>query len=995
MSRVHRVLALAVLTHLLALVPAGAQDQRRITGRITAEGTGEPVSSATITVVGTPFGALSNDNGIFAVTLPAGPQTLLVRRIGYKRRTIPVDANQTDVTVALVRDVLQLEAQVITGAATSIAKQNAANDVGQVTADQIANVPSASLENALAGRIAGAQVIANSGAPGGGNQVRLRGVTSVFGSSDPLYVVDGVIVSNDAIQPGTNALTSANRGTSNATNQDNGVNRIADINPNDIERIDVLKGASASAIYGSKASNGVIIITTKSGRGGRAGGAGITLIQRVGTRALSGKFGMRRFSLDEARTYGANLGMSQATVDSNYNACKGFCDHEQELFGEKPVSYETNLSMRGGGENTNYFASLLNLSDGGIQKNTGYRKQGIRLNVNHAVGNRLALQFNNNIVRTLTRRGISNNDNANITPYFIFAGTPSWFDVRPRGGVYPRTPVMGSNPLQDAEFIKTPDEVYRLMSSTAVTYSAFTNERQSLQLKLDGGVDRYNQQVNVVSPRFLLFEANDGLPGTVTSLSGNVLNANANFSAIHSYYPASGMFSATTSAGLQREIKTLRSTNIITRDVLLGQENVNRGAATEVFADRQESRGLALFAQEEVLALGDRLLATAGVRAERNTVNGDIKKFYAFPKGSLSYRWQAPISAVDEFKARVAMGQSGNQPLYIQKYSPAQSFTYEGQNAIRPGLIQGNPNIRPERQTEIEGGFDATLFTGSASVSFTMYQKTINDVIFHIVTAPSEGKAVDIRNGGSIRNRGTEILLTGTPYERGNLSWIMRTTFAKNVGIVTKLPAGVTAFNVERDATGQRVAFGAGYGIGRLEVGQPVTQIIGSGCNGTCLVRRGDSAPKFNVGFSNEITWGKVRASALFDWQKGGSVVNVTQNVYDAFGTAPDRADGGASRARENDVTGNSQYIYDASFVKLRELTLGYELPSAVVSRLFFSSPQSVRLEVSARNLATWTSYPGVDPEVSNFGSQQISRFIDLAPFPPSRSIFFTLAASF
>ena len=995
MSRIPRMLALVALLLLPALDPAGAQAQRRITGRVTAEGTGEPVSSATITVVGTAFGAVSNDNGVFAVTVPGGAQTLLIRRIGYKRRTVPVDATQTEVTVALVRDVLQLEAQVITGAATSIARQNAANDVAQVTADQIANVPSPSVESALSGRIAGAQVIANSGAPGGGNQVRLRGVTSVFGSSDPLYVIDGVIVSNDAIQPGTNALTSANRNTSNATNQDNGVNRIADINPNDIERIDVLKGASASAIYGSKASNGVIIITTKSGRGGRVGGSGISLIQRVGTRDLSRKFGQRKFTLDEARDYGANLGMSQAAVDSNYNACGGFCDHEEELFGEKPVSFETNLSMRGGSEITNYFASLLNLYDGGIQLNTGYRKQSVRLNVNHAVNSRLALQFNNNVVRTLTRRGISNNDNANITPYFIFAGTPTWFDVRPRGGVYPATPVLGSNPLQDAAFIKTPDEVYRLMSSAAATYSAVTNERQALQFKIDGGVDRYNQQVNVVSPRFLLFEANDGLPGTVTSLSGNVLNANVNVSGIHSFYPASGVFSATTSAGVQREIKTLRSTNIITRDVLLGQENVNRGAATEVFADRQESRGLALFAQEEVLALGDRLLATAGVRAERNTVNGDIKKFYAFPKGSLSYRFQAPLPSVDEFKARVAIGQSGNQPLYIQKYTPALGSTYEGQNAIQPGLIKGNPNIKPERQTEIEGGFDATLFTGNASVSFTLYQKTITDVIFHIVTAPSVGSAVDIQNGGSIRNRGVEILLTGTPYERGNRSWLMRTTFAKNVGIVTALPAGVTAFNAERDATGQRVAFGAGYGIGRLEVGKRVTQIVGSGCDGACLQRDGDSAPAFNVGFSNELTWGPLRASALLDWQHGGDVVNVTQNVYDAFGNAPDRPDGGAGRARENDVVGNAQYIYDASFVKLREVSLSYQLPSALVSRLFFSAPQSVRLEVSGRNLVTWTDYPGVDPEVSNFGSQQISRFIDLAPFPPSRSFFFTLAASF
>ncbi|MFN2399770.1 MAG: SusC/RagA family TonB-linked outer membrane protein, partial [Gemmatimonadaceae bacterium] len=207
-------------------------------------------------------------------------------------------------------------------------------------------------------------------------------------------------------------------------------------------------------------------------------------------------------------------------------------------------------------------------------------------------------------------------------------------------------------------------------------------------------------------------------------------------------------------------------------------------------------------------------------------------------------------------------------------------------------------------------------------------------------------------------------------------------------------------FNVERDASGQRVAFGAGYGIGRLEVGKRVTQIMGSRCDtvgtaGCSVVALGDAAPDFNIGFSNEFTWKQLRLYGLFDWQRGGDLVNITQNVYDAFATAPDFADGGVARARRNDVQGNSQYIQDASFVKLREVTVSYELPGALVSTLFRNSARSARLEFSGRNLYTWTDYAGVDPESSNFGSQQIARFIDLAPFPPSRSFFFTLAASF
>ena len=686
-----RLKCFLILLLFSVVVASTASAQRRVTGRVTDQTSGQPVPGAAIQIQGTALGTTAADDGTFAIQAPDGPVALIARRIGYQRREIPLPAAQTQADVALRRDVLQLETQVTTGAATSVAKRNTANDVVVVTGDAFSRVSAPSLENALAGRIAGATVSQNSGAPGGGNQIRLRGVTSVFGSADPLYVVDGVIVSNETIQSGLNGITAANRATSNSTNQDNGVNRIADLNPNDIESLEVLKGASASAIYGSKAANGVIIIKTKQGSSAAGAYPSIDLVQRFGTRALSRKYGHRQFTLAEAEAYGAGAGMSQAAVDSNYAACAGFCDFEQQLFGEHPFNYETSVGLRGTVNQTSYYASGLNSYDGGIQKNTGYRKQSVRLNLTQLVRPKLTLSFNNNLVRTLTSRGVSNNDNANVTPYFVFATTPSWFDMRPTNGIYPKTPVAGANVFQDRDFIQTPEEVYRLISSASAAYAAFTNEGQSLTFRIDGGLDRFNQQDNIVSPRFLFFEPNDGLPGTVTSLSANVLRANANFSAVHEFTPAGRGWNATTSLGLQREISSQRSTNIITRDVLVGQENVNRGAATEVFADRQAVRGLAMYGQEEVLALSERLLATVGARAERSTLNGDINKFYFFPKASLSYRLPGLFGLFDEFKPRFAVGQSGNQPLYIQKYTPAQIGTYTGQISFQPGLIQGQP----------------------------------------------------------------------------------------------------------------------------------------------------------------------------------------------------------------------------------------------------------------------------------------------------------------
>jgi TonB-linked SusC/RagA family outer membrane protein len=975
----------------VCLCSVQAEAQRRITGRVTEEGGTTPVGSVTVLIPGTSTAVVTNDNGTFSLFVPAGDVQLSARRIGYKRRNFTVRGDQTDASVSIERDPFRLETQIVTGAATTVARQNVANDVGLVTADQLSRVPAASIENALAGKIAGAQVIANSGAPGGGNQIRMRGVTSVFGSADPLYVVDGVIVSNDVIQPGTNALTSASRTSSNATNQDNGVNRIADLNPNDIETVEVLKGASASAIYGSKAANGVILIRTKTGS---AGAPVVSLVQRLGTSQLARKFNLRRFNtVAEAQAYAVSqkYAMTAAEVAASYASCNGFCDFEEQLYGEKPLSYETGLNVRGGNGGTSYFISGLTKYDGGIQKNTGYKKDVIRLNLTQLVGEKLSLQVNNSYIRTTTRRGISNNDNTNITPYFVFATTPSWFDMRPRDGVYPTTPVSGTNVFQDADFIQTPEEVNRVISSASATYQLMTTERQTLAFKAEAGLDRFNEQINIVSPRFLIFEPNDGLPGTVTSLSGAVQNLNLNLSLAHTYTPAGRSYTATSSGGIQRETSSRRSTNIVTRDVLAGLENVNSGTAPAVFADRQAIKGFALFGQEEVLALDEKLLLTAGVRAERSTVNGDVNKLYAFPKASISYRLVRSLPTVDEMKLRLAVGQSGNQPLYLQKYRTGVTAVYDKQFGVQAGPSFGDPSIKPERQTEIEGGFDAHFAGNRASLSLTGYQKTIDDVILQIATAPSLGYTVDIHNGGSFRNRGVEALLELTPIQSTGFDWTMRTTFARNVGIVTSLP--VPSFTVSTDASGQRVAFGAGYGIARLEVGKSVTQIVASdGANG---VRQfGDASPHFTMGFNNELSWNALRLSTLFDWQSGGDLVNVTQNVFDAFALAPDVADGGLQRINLNDTQGISQYVEHASFVKLREVALTYDLPRQWIDRVA-GRARSVKLELSGRNLYTWSKYPGADPEVSNFGNQQISRFIDLAPFPPSRSFFFTIDVGF
>lgn len=257
--------ALIVLALLAAAPrPAGAQT-RLIIGRVDDSLTTVPLSGGTVKVLGTRMEAPINYDGTFVLYVPVREVTLRVESPTYRTREVRVLTNMQAIQIPLLRDYFKLDQIVVTGQATGVDRRNLANSIGEVRGEDLTRVPQSSVDEVLRGRITGAQVTSTGSAPGGGISVRMRGVTSILGNADPLWVVDGVVVSNAAIPGGSNAVTRGQAGVI-ASQQENPLNRIADLNLNDIERIEVLKGASASAMYGSKASNGVILITTKRGR---------------------------------------------------------------------------------------------------------------------------------------------------------------------------------------------------------------------------------------------------------------------------------------------------------------------------------------------------------------------------------------------------------------------------------------------------------------------------------------------------------------------------------------------------------------------------------------------------------------------------------------------------------------------------------------------------------------------------------------------------------
>ena len=967
---------------------ASAQ-QRRITGRVTATGSGEALSNVAVNVVGTAIGTYTAEDGTFQLLAPEGDLSILARRVGYKRSTVRVAAGQTEANIGLERDVLQLETQVITGTTTTVSSVNAANAVSVVTGEALNRVPAQTVDNALQGKVAGATITQNNGAPGGGTQIQLRGVSSINASSEPLYVIDGIIIDNSQIANGLTAITQSAR-QNNPSTQDQRVNRAADINPNDIESIQILKGPSASSIYGSRGTNGVVVITTKRGRPGRTA---LEVAQRLGTASIANTIDIKCFSSAKEVD---DFGFDSTGFGAAPNKCN---DYQKQLYGENPLNYQTVASVRGATQaGTNFFISGLVQHDGGIQRNTYYNKQSLRANLGQQFGSRLNLRANSEIIHTLTQRGVSGNDNTGINPYTTFSLTPSFIDLRQRSdGSFPRNPqtaVGNNNPFQVAEMVKTPENVYRLLGNANASYSILAWERQTLDLVLQGGVDAYNYNSKIISPATTYVEQVNALPGTIVNGQANAVNAT--FNAALNHRLTTSMFTATTSGGMRQDRRESDILALTGRGVFPGVTNVANSTQVTSVETQDLVKALSLFIQEEFLALDERLLLTAGVNAERTSTNGDPEKFYSYPKFSASYRmpWLPPVT--DEIKLRAAVGRAGNQPT-AGKFTFLTNLIQEGLSGYRASTIVGAENIRPETATEIEGGFDITVWDNRARISATQFKKQIDNLLLQATIAPSTGFASQWINGGQLSTHGTEVELSMTPVQIGRFQWISNTTYASAKTRVTRLP--VAPFIPVSGS------FGSRYGNAFVQRGQLLTVLqavngctalnaAGTSCPAANRVLKfiGNAAPDYQMGFTNDLSFGPFRFSSLVDWRKGGLGVNLTNAYFDG-GLLADTAIGN-KRAREW-AKGRAVYVEKTGFVKLREVTLGYDIPADMTSRLFMGRVQSARIDLSGRNLKTWTRYSGLDPEVSNFGNQALGRFQDVTPFPPSRTFYLTINTTF
>jgi TonB-dependent starch-binding outer membrane protein SusC len=966
---------------IVLLATAGSEvsaQVRELSGRVTNEQTGQGVNEAVVSVRGTGIAVRSSADGRFVFNIPDGDQMLTVRAIGFKGDSVAVPALDRTVEIALEPDPFKLEEVVVTGQSTGIEKRNLPNAVATVSSSELTRAPTGTLESALQGKIPGALIQANSGAPGGGIQVNLRGVSTITGDVNNLFVIDGVVVSNDAIPNGADAVTAAQSGGA-PQNQDNPVNRIADLNPEDIERIEVLKGGSAAAIYGSKANNGVVIITTKRGQQGKPQ---FNLTQRFGTFWRANELGRRTFK-DLAEVQATSFNAPDTTAERLFNEAGGRTfDIEDQIFGRHALSYETSASVSGGNERTKYFLSGLVKNDEGIAINTGYRKQSLRANIDQELANWINLSVNTNVIHSRSRRGLSNNDNSGTSPYLVFPFTPNFVDLSSTGGEitdFPLNPFERSNPIQTFSFLKNEEDVWRALGAVTARMALKSTPRHNVSLIALGGVDYFNQENDFVSPPQMEYEPNDGQAGT--SVLGKAANRNLNFAVNgnYTYTPESG-FQATTSMGVQYEDRDINATRILARTLLAGQENPDQAASLSVLQDKLPVRDLGIYGQEEVLLFDRKLLLTAGLRADRSSNNGNTDKFHFYPKAAISYRVIKPFGGLDEIKLRGAFGQTGNQPLFGAKFSPDTTGTIGGNFGVLPGNRAGDPFIKPERQTELEAGFDAQLAGGRAEVNFSVYQRIISNLLLERTLPPSSGQETLIFSSDSrLRNRGLEAALTLSPVQSRDVNWLFRTTFFKNKTIITRLSV----------PTYQTGGFALALGTYQIEEDSSVTQIFGT------EGKVGDATPDFQMSFSSDLDVKRFTFGFLLDWKQGGDIINLTEYLYDAGQNSIDFVGPGQARQDSINAGFTSAYVQDGSYLKLREVTLSYNLPESFTRGLFGSSVRQARISLSGRNLLRFTGYRGLDPEVSNFGNQAVVRNIDVAPFPPSRSFFFSVDLGF
>ena len=1007
--RLRRARCLALFAMLLpGLADAQAAGTGIVRGRVTDASSGQPIGSVQIAVQGTTTGILTGANGEYILpSVQPGAQTIVARRIGYAeaRQQVTVTAGQTttadftmSITAATLSDV------VVTGVAAPTERRALGNSVESIAGEEVSDAAAVTaIDQALQGKITGAVISENSGQPGGGVSIRLRGTNSILGGAEPLYVVDGVIVDNSS-----DALVSLG---ANATRGNAALsNRIADLDPADVERIEVLKGAAAAALYGSRANNGVIQIFTKRGRSGAP-------VFTYSTEVSTGET-PERYALNMAPTATA----ADTAINNTLNVgdpVERF-DPQDQIF-RTSLSTNNRLSVAGGTEGTSYFFSGGYQNEEGVVRSSDYWRLNLRANINQQISERMDITVRGNYVRSHAEFITEGEQTNGVLTSIVFTPTiydPSFNEVT---GQFPYNPVLGPNPLVMLDQFEAPEDVTRFVGG----FEAQFRPMQNLSIRYLAGVDDYRREVRFLQP-----------PRTINASFGGSVQAPVQFSRqfnndlLATYdWTLSPTVGMATGAGLRytsddREVLRAAASGLPPEQDLVG------GASQTASQERTEIRTFGGYLEQRV-SWNDRLYLTGGVNFDASSAFGEDERLQFFPRIGASYvLGEEPGFAgamggvLSSLRLRAAYGQTGGQPPGA--YTRFANFV-DNSFAGRPGLVAstivGNPDLKPERQREYEFGFDAGVLEDRAQLEVTYYDKKTSDLVLSVPVPRSTGALSQFQNIGVLSNKGIELALNTINVNRPNFTWRSRITYAANRNKIEQLAAssdtllfGYLNAVIEGQPVG--VFYGGVYARNPdgsiayanvtadsllLPVRGRDTLTLPGNVTSTPFANRiiGDPNPDFTMAFSNTFDLPSgVQVSFLLDGRFGNDVANFTRRITEFFGSdaileleaSGDTVRQTFGRNPAGRIAIYEEYIEDGSFVKLREVAVSKRFEGAWLSRV---GAQSVTLRLAGRNLHTWTDYRGLDPEVNLFSAQTVARGVDFATIPLPRTFVANLTFIF
>jgi len=1007
--------------------PVFAQNTGTITGRVTERSTLRPLVSAQVRIVGTSRGAATDDSGSYRITnVPVGTVQLAVIRLGYgpQSRSVSVTAGATTTAdFVMATAVTTLDAITVTATGQTERKRENGAPTATIDSGAINKAVVSTLSDALSSRVAGVVVQTAAGESGAGSRIRIRGSNSISLSNEPLLIIDGIRADNSP--------QSSAQGTGGQL-----PSRFNDINPEEIEDVEIIKGPAAAALYGTAAANGVIQITTKKGRAGRT---------RWDAFAETG-------SLTDINDYPANLRsyghtaagglVTNCWLGRRTSGLASACVAVDSVASNTPIKSAgilstgnrklTGLSITGGSDAAAYFVAGEYQREQNVVAINQLQRANLRTNLRGQLTKTIDLQLNVGYTNSDLRRPQNDNNSFGVVSASLLGRAA---DCTPTGAkLHPGLCTNGTDTVSHGYYnqlidpnaffqINTRQGNARLIGGLTSNWTPFS----WLTANATVGADvNHRNDFETLPPNVIDIDQHhlDGYRSIERAAINNYtssLNATAN-------YEYSPTLKFVTTLGTQYTDVGFTRTDAFGAKLLAGTNSLaGTTARFSVGEVNNDVRTLGFIAREQA-AWKDRLFLTLGARTDRNSAFGqtDSVKRVFYPSASVSWvvaeNGNFPkISAISSLRLRAAAGSAGQNPGYLaaeQFYNPV-AVTVAGTDV--PGFTvggAGNPNLKPEKSTEFEGGFDLGVFDDRLNIGYTHYNKITKDALVNVNLAPSLGSSTNqFRNLGRVRNYGDELTVDAALLNRDKIHFDLRVNGSWTVNHLDdlgKLPNGdpVPEFTGGFDDT---QIFKAGLPLGSYYM-RTIDKVDDANKDGMiacpdgpgsagCEYTLTDSAhfigtpfPHVELNFSPILELGRwARVTATVDRRGGQKIYNLTgvyRNSIFLNGSAVQQPNSGnlaeqaAAQAAAFGPTFNGGYIEDASFTKLREVTLSLFLPQKWANK---ARASSATLTLAGRNLATWTNYSGLDPEL-NAGAQSNFTTTDFLTAPQVR--YFTVRLS-